>query len=189
MIIGVAGPNGAGKGAVIEMLASRGFSVHSLSDVIRQVLAERGLSETRERMIETGRELRREGGAAVLAETLAQQLSADSDHAIDSIRHPAEVQAFRAVHPDFWLIWVEAPIDVRFSRMRARGRPGDPETLDAMRAFEERERQNADEAGQQLDAVEALLDERLDNSGSRSALSAGLAACLKARQRLPHGVI
>ncbi|MAJ60474.1 MAG: hypothetical protein CBC48_10980 [bacterium TMED88] len=182
MIIGVAGPNGAGKGAVIETLASHGFTVHSLSDVIRQVLAERGVSETRDRMIEVGRELRREGGTAVLADTLAQQLSPGTDHAIDSIRHPAEVQALRAVHPDFWLIWVEAPIDVRFARMQERGRPGDPENLDAMRTFEERERHSADEAGQQLDAVEALLDERLDNSGSRGALSAAVSACLKARR-------
>ena len=181
MIIGVAGPNGAGKGAVIETLVSENFSVHSLSDVIRQVLTERGLSETRDRMIEVGRELRREGGAAVLADKLAHQLRPGVNHAIDSIRHPAEVQALRAVHPDLWLVWVEAPVQIRFARMQERGRPGDPATLEAMQAYEERERGSADESAQQLDAVESLADARFNNSGSKSELRAAVSAWLAAR--------
>ena len=43
-------------------IPARSFFAVSLSDVIRDVLRERGLEETRERMIETGRELRRASG-------------------------------------------------------------------------------------------------------------------------------
>ena len=170
MIIGVSGPNGAGKGAVIETLASLGFSVHSLSDVIRQTLAERGLTETRERMIEVGRELRAKGGTAALAEALADQLDSAANCAVDSIRHPAEVEALRRLHTGFQLVWVDAPMPLRFERMRVRGRPGDPATLEEMADFENRERSSAEEAGQQLGAVEQLADARLDNSGDVAAL-------------------
>ncbi len=55
MIIGVAGPNGAGKGEGIRYLAERSFTTLSLSDAIRKELASRGLDETREGMIELGR--------------------------------------------------------------------------------------------------------------------------------------
>ena len=54
MIIGVAGPNGAGKGEVVQYLAERSFYPVSLSDVIRGVLRDRGIEETRERIILRG---------------------------------------------------------------------------------------------------------------------------------------
>jgi hypothetical protein len=59
MIIGVAGRNGAGKGEFVDFLEARSFTVYSLSDAIRHELTDRGLSETRERMIEVGQEMRR----------------------------------------------------------------------------------------------------------------------------------
>ena len=74
MIIGVSGPNGAGKGELVAYLSERSFYVHSLSDVIREELARRGESESRERMIELGRELRARGGPGALAETLGERL-------------------------------------------------------------------------------------------------------------------
>ena len=66
MLIGVAGLNSAGKGEVVSYLVERSFYALSLSDVIRQELADRGIEESRERMIETGTALRAEGGPAVL---------------------------------------------------------------------------------------------------------------------------
>ena len=58
MILGISGFNGAGKGVVVRFLEARSFYPLSLSDVIRDELREKGLEETRERMIETGRSLR-----------------------------------------------------------------------------------------------------------------------------------
>ena len=52
MIFGVAGPNGAGKGEIVEYLVARSFESFSLSDEIRQELSRRGIEESRERMIE-----------------------------------------------------------------------------------------------------------------------------------------
>jgi dCMP deaminase len=170
MIIGVSGPNGAGKGELVAYLAERSFYVHSLSDVIREELARRGETESRERMIEVGRELRAAGGPGALAEGLLARLSPDRNYAIDSIRHPAEVEALRRHRSDFKLVWVDAPLEVRFARIRSRQRSGDPATLETMRELEARELGSDDESAQQLDAVRARADFVVHNDGDLAQL-------------------
>lgn len=170
MLLGVAGPNGSGKGAIIEFLEQRSFYVHSLSDVIREKLAERGLEESRERMIETGRELRAVGGPGVLAERLVAGLTPDRNYAIDSIRHPAEVAALRASGQPFHLIWVDADPATRLARIRERGRPGDPQTAEELRRLEALEQGSDDPAAQQLDAVRQLAGHVVRNDGSLEEL-------------------
>jgi dCMP deaminase len=171
MILGLSGPYAAGKGEVMAYLESRSFYPLSLSDVIRDELAARGETETRERMIETGTELRARHGPAVLAERLLAKMAPDRNYVIDSIRHPAEVEALRAGQRDFKLIWVDADPEVRLARIRRRGRRGDPETLERLRELEGREAAgDGNAAGQQLAAVEAMADFVLRNEGDREAL-------------------
>ena len=180
MIVGVAGRNGAGKGEVIKLLEARGYLALSLSDVIRDVLRERGPEPSRERMIETGSELRADGGAGVLGERLLAKMDSTRDYAIDSVRHPAEVDALRAGGLPFILLWVDADEAVRFDRMRARGRVGDPETLEGLRALESLELGSADPAAQQLDAVQKISDRVLHNDRGLEALSEELDQALSA---------
>lgn len=172
MILGVAGPNSAGKGEVVAYLATRSFYPLSLSDVIRDELRRQGVEETREHMIETGRALRAAHGPAVLAERLRAKIRPDRHYVIDSIRHPAEVEALRALGARFQLLWVDAEPLLRFERLRARGRPGDPETFERLLALEGRERGSADLAMQQLDAVAKLADRELRNDADLAALHA-----------------
>ena len=139
MIIGVAGENGAGKTEVVKFLTERSFVGLSLSDVIRNRLAERGVGETREAMILLGRELREQGGADILAREALALMRLDRNYVVDSIRHPAEVDALRSAGKTFALLWVEAPAQVRLERMGKRGRSGDPTTLEAVRELDERE--------------------------------------------------
>lgn len=180
MILGVSGPNSAGKGEVVAYLAARSFYPLSLSDAIRRELQRQGLEETRERMIETGRALRAEHGPGVLAERLCAELQPDRNYVIDSIRHPAEVAALRALGAKFQLLWVDAEPVLRFERMRARGRPGDPESLARLLALEGRERGSDDVAMQQLDAVAQLADVALRNDGDLAALHAQVQRVLEA---------
>ncbi|MDJ0864504.1 MAG: deaminase [Myxococcota bacterium] len=172
MILGVSGPYAAGKSEVVEYLRARSFYGLSLSDVLRDELASRGVEETRERMLETGNELRARHGPGVLAERLRQRLQADRNYVVDSIRHPAEVEALRAMGSRFRMVWVDADPGVRFERLRARGRPGDPTTEQDLQRLEGRERGGDDPAGQQLDAVAELADFRLRNDGTLEALRA-----------------
>jgi dCMP deaminase len=174
MIIGVSGRNGAGKGAVVEFLAERSFYVFSLSDVVREELRRQGVEETRDRMIEAGRGLRTRGGAGALAEGLIPRLLPDRNYAIDSIRHPAEVEALRRFSPEFRLVWVEAKEVCRLDRIRARGRPGDPTEIEDLRALEARELASPDVAGQQLLAVQEIADFIVQNDAGFEELYAAI---------------
>jgi dCMP deaminase len=179
MILGVAGPYAAGKGEVVAYLRERSFAALSLSDVIREELAARGLDETRERMIETGRELRARFGEAVLAERLLPRVQADRNTVVDSIRHPAEVAALRAAATRFRLVWVDAEPAARLERLRGRGRGGDPGSRAELERLEGRELGGADPAGQQLLAVRALADDVIRNDGSLDELHAAIQEVLK----------
>ena len=181
MILGLSGTNGAGKGAVASLLEERGFEVHSLSDVIRDALRARGEVESRERMIAEGRALRAAHGPGALALRILERLDEERDVAVDSIRHPAEVEALRSARPGFRLVWIDAPDALRFERMRARGRGGDPTSLEELQRLEALELESESESGQKLLAVRDLRDFEIDNRGDldvlRDRVEAILAAC------------
>ncbi|HXZ85999.1 MAG TPA: deaminase [Myxococcota bacterium] len=180
MRVGVAGANAAGKGEVVRLLERRSFYRASLSDVIRADLARDGLEPTRENMIERGRALRERFGPAVLAERAQRALPSDRNHVIDSIRHPAEVEALRA-GGDFLLLWIEAPARLRFERSRARGRSGDASDFARFEELEARELSSGDPAAQQLLAVRELADLVIANDGSLEELEAKLEDALRDR--------
>ena len=179
MILGVAGRNGAGKGEVVRFLEARSFYALSLSDVIREELRRRAIPETREQMIATGRELREAEGPGALAERLARRLAPDRNYVIDSVRHPAEVEALRARTGRFRLLWVEASEPVRLARIRERARPGDPASVEELRRLEGQELGSADPAAQQLLAIRDMADLRVQNDASLGALHAALQEILE----------
>ncbi len=179
MILGISGLYGAGKGEVIRFLEARSFYAFSLSDVIREELAARGLEEARERMIETGNAIRAAEGPGALAHRLADRLAPDRNYVIDSIRHPAEVEVLRSRSSRFRLIWVDANEETRIARIQARGRGGDPSTLEELRQLEGRELGSADRSQQQLLAVRDLADFTLENDGSLADLEVRIQGVLE----------
>jgi len=161
-VFGLTGPNASGKGEVCAYLGSRGFRVVSLSDIIREELAHRGVSPTREAMIETGTALRKRFGAGVLAERLLHRLG--DREVVDSVRNPTEVAVLRRIR-GFKLVLVDAPPELRFERCRRRDRIGDAQDLGEFLRLEAREN-SADPAGQQLEATATMADLKIFNEGS-----------------------
>ena len=119
-VVGLTGPNAAGKGEVARFFQARGFAYHSLSDVVRDEATLRGLDHTRENLIRVGNDLRAAHGPGALAERIIEKLL--ETPALDAIareRHrdaagdpapgaPGEPQASGAPgtsHPE-WLIAV-----------------------------------------------------------------------------------
>jgi dephospho-CoA kinase len=166
LVLGVTGPNAAGKGEVSAYLRDRGFAVHSLSDIVREEAVARGLPPDREHLIRIGTLLREQSGLGVLADRLLLRL--EGWDVVDSIRNPAEVETLRHV-PGFVLVGVDAPVELRFARSRARARPGDPESFAEFIA-REREENSVNPAGQQLRATFVLADRVIDNNGDLDVL-------------------
>jgi dephospho-CoA kinase len=177
LTVGLTGPNASGKGEVARHLASLGFRVVSLSDVVREEATRRGLDHMRDTLIRTGNELRALGGPGALARAILSRLEGRA--VVDSIRNPGEVEVLRR-GPRFVLIGVDAPQRLRFERSMLRGRAGDGATLAEFAAKEAREN-SATEAGQQLLATLALADIVIQNDGTIAELRAHVDAALGSR--------
>src|SRR5437588_1671254 len=168
MLIGLTGRNASGKGEVARYLQKKSFYYYSLSDVIRDEIRAGGLDPSRELLITIGNELRQKYGASVLAERILAKIEDDKHYVIDSIRNPAEVDAFRAAK-HFKLVRVEAPAEVRFQRIISRQRESDPRTLEEFVALENREAEG-DDTSQNLVKVELMADHALINDSALEKL-------------------
>ena len=175
LVIGLTGPNASGKGEVAKFLQGLGFSVQSLSDVVRREAARRGLEPTRDNLIRIGVEIRTLDGSGALARRILPELAGRS--VVDSIRNPGEVAVLRTL-PRFLLLGVDAPQALRFERSVRRGRTGDGATLEEFARKEQRENSTT-EAGQQLLATLALADRVVQNAGSIEDLHRSVRAALK----------
>jgi dCMP deaminase len=176
LVIGLAGRNCAGKDTVADLLEARGFERHSLSDALRDELRARGVPVTREALIAVGQELRRAEGPAVLAERMKRRLRTGRAVLV-SVRSPAEVASLRSL-ARFVLVAVEAGLETRWQRERARARgEGVPATFEAFAALEALE-DGRDPHAQQLSAAIALADETLDNDTTLDDLERRVSALL-----------
>ena len=164
MLIGLTGRNASGKSTLVEWFSAKGLRSVSCSDSIRSWLTAQGIEPSRDALIEGGRQLRRDGGAGVLAEMLLEILGSE-DAVVDSIRTPAEVEALRK-RGDFVFIEVRADEEARWQRLKDRDRAGDPTEKSTFLAQERTEAQAEDEAGQALDATASLADIIVINDGT-----------------------
>ena len=162
VLIGLTGTNGAGKGEVAAFLRGLGYAYLSLSDILREELAARGLEASRDNLIRLGNELRAAHGPDILARRTMDRVRGPS--VIDSIRNPREVEFLRR-QQGFLLLAVDAPIELRFARARARGRDESAATLDEFRTKEELE-MAGNETGQQIARCMAMADRIIVNDGT-----------------------
>jgi dCMP deaminase len=164
MIIGLTGKNAAGKGAVADFLKDKSFYYYSLSDVIREELESKAIPVTRDTLIIAGNDMRQRFGPDILARLTLKKIDPNRNYVVDSIRNPAEVEALRKSER-FILLNIDAPPEVRFERIRARGRESDPQTLEEFEAIEEAERQNLAEHKQSIEDCQKLADYSVVNDG------------------------
>ncbi|RMF54996.1 hypothetical protein D6745_03620 [Candidatus Woesearchaeota archaeon] len=168
MIIGITGFLGAGKDTVAEYLMSLGFHHISLSDMIRDELRKKGLSLSRENQQKMGNSLREKYGSAILAQRALKKMSWDKNWVVTSIRTPAEVETLKQTEK-FVLIFVDAPIRVRWERIKARRKEGDPHSFSEFKTLEERELRGKG-SEQQLIAVRECAEIILKNDLTIEAL-------------------
>ncbi len=132
MIFGFTGTFASGKGTAIEFLAKKyGAQAYSLSDEVREECRTRGLSVERPNLVKVGNEMREMHGAGYFARKVADKIKEDAKYPnslflVDSIRLPGEVEALREEFGgNFKLVAVDAPIEVRYERIKRRARAGE----------------------------------------------------------------
>lgn len=167
MIIGITGLSASGKDTVAEILEQHGFANFSLSDIIREYCRSIGQETTRENLIAAGRYLRETYGNDYLPDQVIKKIREQEikNAVIVSLRHPDEIRLLKK-EPDFKLVIVESPIQIRFDRtQRRQGRPEDRDTFEEFKDHEDQERAGT-ASGQQIDAVMAMADETIENTGT-----------------------
>ncbi len=141
MIIGLTGTFAAGKGTVAEYLIGKGFQYYSLSDELRLLLREKSISSTRDNLQKAGNTLRAKYGPGFLAELIVRRLRGApsvQNSVVDGIRNPGEAEALGKLK-DFYLVAVDAPVDIRYERARRRGSERDPKSFSVFLTQEKRE--------------------------------------------------
>ncbi|MEM1618719.1 MAG: AAA family ATPase [Desulfurococcaceae archaeon] len=159
----VAGMPGSGKSVVADVARELGIPVYTMGDVVREETLRRYGAITPELMVETSRRLRMEFGEDVVAVRTVERILRENPSCsvvlIDGIRSLVEVEVFRRTG-DTVIVAVHASPRTRYERLRARRRPGDPET------YEEFRKRDMVELGFGLGSVIALADHVIVNEGS-----------------------
>ena len=138
--LGVVGLPGSGKTTIARMLESRGWRIVNMGDYVRREAFRRGLKPTRENLSMLAHRLREEmGGDAVARLCIDDILSSDRPVVIDGIRSPLELDFFKSRIPSMLLVFVDAPIEKRFSFLSSRGRMDDPRCVGDLIARDEEE--------------------------------------------------
>ena len=137
-IIGVIGTISSGKDAVADYICSQ-FSLknYSFSNELRYEAAARGLDNARANLFAIANELRSNYGSEELARRTLSRISEELA-IVTSVRYPAELKYLRD-NSNFYLISVDAPIELRFEMSRQRGRIGDGETFEKFKQAEDHE--------------------------------------------------
>ncbi len=161
-LIGLTGTNGSGKGEAASFFKKKGYAYFSLSDIIREELVREGRETTRDNLIQKGNELREKHGANILANRVVDRVTGRS--VIDSIRNPREIEYLRT-QKHFILLAIDAPVEIRYTRVLQRGRNESASSLEEF-ITKEKEEMSQDERGQQLQECMRMADYRVTNEGS-----------------------
>jgi dCMP deaminase len=172
--IGLTGTNGAGKGEVASFFVEKGYAYYSLSDVIREELEKENQELTRNNMIRMGNVLRQQFSPDILARRVAKKIEGKA--VIDSIRNPNEVEFFRD-QGHFILLAIDAPVEIRFERVKKRGRDESASSLQEFVAKEEEE-MGLEKNSQQIRSCMAIADHLIINDSTLEELRNKLEAFL-----------
>jgi len=161
-LIGLTGTNGAGKGEAAYFFVERGYAYFSLSDVIREELRKENKEITRDNLIRVGNSMRQQFSPDILARRVAKKIKGKS--VIDSIRNPKEVEFFQN-QDNFTLLAIDAPAELRFERVKTRGRE---ESVSSLQEFiaKEAEEMGTEKSSQQLLACMEMADHTIINDGT-----------------------
>lgn len=181
MIIGLTGSMGCGKGEVVKILERDGFKYVTLSMMVREEARKRGVPEEREKLMEVGNSMRKEGGAGILAKRALDTILASGHDkwVVDGIRNPAEIDELKK-GSDVYIIGIKTDLDLLIDRIISRNRESDAK-IPAFAGMTEAEYishkvrrewgEGEPEDGQQVGKCMEKVDVLIDNNGTLEDLN------------------
>lgn len=161
LVIGITGRIGSGKTTAGKYLeGTHGFQYLRYSAVLADWLAKD--SESKAHLQKVGWEVMAGGMQAELNRRLVEQVAADSDVAIDGLRHPLDYQTLNSrFSSSFRLVYIDSPPQLRFDRLKAKGKYADFAVFHAA---------DSHPVEQQIDSLQASASLVIQNEASLQAL-------------------
>lgn len=171
MIIGLTGTFAAGKDAAAEYLKQKGFFYTSLSDLVREECIHQNRPIDRDTCRIVANETREKFGAEYFSKLAIQRIkeSGAKNALAVSIRNIGEVAELKK-NPDFKLLAIDAPIELRYQRAIARKSEKDQITFETFKAQEEEEMTSKKENEMQIGAILKMADFTIINDGTTREL-------------------
>lgn len=162
LVVGLGGMPGSGKSLVVETAKEMGYAIVTMGDVVREQTRLRGLEPTPQNIGKVMLELRAKEGQYVIAKKCIPKIEEQNSYSvlIDGLRSLFEADIFKEHFDSFTLVAVHAPPNIRFERLKARGRSDDPPNYEVFRERDMRE------LGVGLGNVIAMAEKILVNDNS-----------------------
>lgn len=161
-LIGLSGTFSAGKDTVANAIVDRFKYNHvSTSEMVRKVASERYRSVERPVLYKTANELRSDKGAAAL---VIEALNEPRPLIVSGLRSLGEARAIKQYGG--LLVFIDAPVEVRYERMKLRTRDSEVNlSLEEFKLGEQKEwYSGSGEADFNLRGIKALADVVIDSS-------------------------
>lgn len=170
LIFGLTGLAACGKGEASDYLKSHGFKKFVFSDFLKKEAKKRGmvsndLEKQKELLSKLGDDLRkRSGKMEILAIMIIDEIKKKKLNkvVVDGFRSVEEVNIFRETYPEFKLIFIDTPEEIRFQRRKR----DDPKAN--LKSFRERDKRDIKEKG--LGKVIEVADIKIKNDDTREDL-------------------
>jgi dephospho-CoA kinase len=172
MVIGITGTDGAGKGAVVEYLQTKGFAHYSVRALITKEILKRGLEVHRPHMREVANDMRAIHGGSVMVHMAAELAKEESieRYVVESLRAVEEIEL---LHKNGGvLLAIDADQKIRYDRIQRRGSETDNITFEQFVEQEDIESKSFNTAEQNKRAVMDMADHTFMNDGSIQELHA-----------------
>ncbi len=176
MLIGIAGTLGAGKGTVVAYLKEKGFVHYSASGVLRELLRADGLEESRENMTVLADKLRSENPASPQHVLFEKYKKENPDKAIlESIHSVGEAEFIK--ERGAILLGVDADLETRYERIKARGTSKDHVTFEEFEKIATHEEEGGGKHN--IRAVLEMANYTITNNGTLEELHIQIEEILK----------
>lgn len=174
MILGIGGVLGGGKGTVVEYLKEKyGFIHYSSSDLLIQILEERGEVVDRNGMNRVANELRAENPSGVPAKNYERYEAegGEKDVIFEALHSVPEADFIKSIGGV--VIGVTADADIRYDRILARGSVKDNVSKEEFIAQQQREEMGTGDINKSnIFAVVEQADFKIENNGTLEELHA-----------------
>lgn len=169
MLIGIVGALGAGKGTVVEYLTTHGFRHYSASGYLKEQVLLAGEEPNRDSYSALASKIRTDNPAG-LAKILYERYQTDGqgDAVIESLHDVGEVEFIHQMGGV--ILGLDADMELRYERARARNSEKDQVTFDEFKAHIEREENGGGQHN--IRAALAMADHTIVNNGSIEELHA-----------------